>query len=48
MLLGVEDQYTAYCIDEACALILVHLKNKEEPKFHTEYTNFSDFYAKFD
>ena len=31
--LFIEDEYTAYCFDEACALIRIKLENGEEPIF---------------
>lgn len=54
VLLGIDDEYSAYCFDEACALIMTHLDNKEEPTFAQKnkpghkYTSFSDLYAKYD
>ena len=33
-LLGIDDEYTAYCLDEACALIISKIDNDEEPKFN--------------
>ena len=30
---GIDDEYTAYCLDEACALIISKIDNDEEPKF---------------
>ena len=32
-ILGIDDEYTAYCLDEACALIISKIDNDEEPKF---------------
>nr|DAL32593.1 MAG TPA_asm: hypothetical protein [Caudoviricetes sp.] len=43
-ILGIDDPYTAYCLDEACALIAAKLDNKEEIYFPKEYTSFSDMY----
>ena len=31
---GIDDEYTAYCLDEACALIISKIDNDEEPKFN--------------
>ena len=33
-ILGIDDEYTAYCLDEACALIISKIDNDEEPKFN--------------
>ena len=35
-ILGIDDEYTAYCLDEACALIISKIDNDEEPKFNKE------------
>lgn len=32
-LLGIDDEYTAYCLDEACCLISMKIQNKELPVF---------------
>ena len=32
-ILRIEDDYTAYCFDEACALIMSKIDNDEKPKF---------------
>ena len=31
-ILGIEDAYTAFCFDEACAYILKRIQDGEEPK----------------
>ena len=33
-ILGIDDEYTAYCLDEACALIVSKIDNDEKPKFN--------------
>ena len=33
-ILGIDDEYTAYCLDEACALIISKIDNDEEPNFN--------------
>ena len=43
-LLGITDTYTAYCLDEACALIKIRIDKGEEPKFTKKYSSFSDIY----
>lgn len=49
----IDDEYTAYCFNEACALILIRLQKGEKPRFQkerfkgrkdTHFTNFSDMY----
>lgn len=51
--LRIEDEYTAYCFDEACSVILAHLMNDENPTYEIEdlpkekpkhFTNMKDFY----
>ena len=32
-ILGIDDEYTAYCLDEACALIISKIDDDEKPKF---------------
>ena len=32
-ILGIDDEYTAYCLDEACALIISRIDDGEKPKF---------------
>jgi hypothetical protein len=43
-LMGVEDEYTAYCLDEACAHITARMDSGENPVFESHYTRFSDMY----
>lgn len=52
-ILSIEDEYTAFCFDEACAEIWAHLMNKEtaiyledrkENKEVKHYHSFHDFY----
>lgn len=35
-ILRIKDEYTAYCFDEACALIISRIDDGEEPKFNDE------------
>lgn len=51
--MGIKDEYTAFCFDEACTSILFRLRNKETPHYRQkateekevkEYSNFSSFY----
>lgn len=52
--MGIEDEYTAFCFNEACALIVSRLKNKEKPIVRFDennkkvYSKPSDYYKKFD
>lgn len=54
VILGVDEEYAAYCLDEACALIMGRLDNKEEPNFAKKdedahkYNSLSELYAKYD
>lgn len=53
-LLEIPDAYTAFCFDQACALIVSKLKDgetpivKEESEEGKNYARPSDFYKKFD
>ena len=45
-LLEIEDAYTAYCFDEACAYIAKKVIDEEkEPTFRATHTSFRDVYA---
>lgn len=43
-ILNIEDEYTAYCFDEACSFIMFKIDNKEEPKYETHYATPSEMY----
>ena len=49
-IMGIDDVYTAFCFDEACALIVTKLQDKEIPIIKEEsevnYTKPSDVYKK--
>lgn len=52
-LLEISDAYTAFCFDEACALIIKHLKDGEKPYVENmleqkNYQKPSDFYKQFE
>lgn len=40
----IQDEYTAYCFDEACAVIRIKLEDGAEPKFKVQYKSFKDIY----
>lgn len=44
----IEDDYTAYCFNEACAFILGELEAGKEIHFSTKYKSFSQLYAQYD
>lgn len=44
-LLGISDDYTAYCFDEACLLINLKLENKEKPHFPKRIENTPRHYS---
>lgn len=46
-LLDIEDAYTAYCLDEACALIVTKMQQGETPTFKKEYKSFRDIYKQY-
>lgn len=41
-LLGISDQYTAYCLNEACAIIAANMDNGEQPSFVVRYKSYSE------
>lgn len=50
--MGIEDGYTAFCFDEACAFIIKQIKEGKEPIMRVEQNNIvykrpSDLYAKY-
>lgn len=52
-LLEIPDAYTAFCFDEACALIIKRLQDGEEPyveqvAVQKNYQKPSDFYKQFE
>ena len=51
-LLDIDDKYTAYCFDEACAYIISRLKAGEKPQAQIAeaktYSRPSDFYRQFE
>ena len=47
-LLFIEDEYTAFCLNQACAYIRCKIEEKEEPIFETKYNSFSQMYAQYD
>ena len=55
-LMGIDDAYTAFCFDEACAVIIKRIQDGEEPKFtkgkrvdgyNKQYSRPSDLYKKY-
>lgn len=52
--MGIEDEYTAFCFNEACAFIVSKLKEGLKPIVRFDdnnkkiYSKPSDFYKKFD
>lgn len=44
---AIDDEYTAYCLDEACALMVKYIEDGQEPQFHQKYTSFSDLYKQY-
>lgn len=43
-LLGIDDPYTAFCFDEACAYIVAQIKDGKEPIFKRKYKSMSEMY----
>ena len=52
-MIGIEDSYTAFCFDEACAFIISKIEKGEEPIFrktseeNVSYSRPSEVYSKF-
>ena len=46
-LMSIEDEYTAYCLNEVCTFILGELEAGKEIQFKHEYTSFSQLYAQY-
>lgn len=53
-LMGIEDAYTAFCFNEACAFIIKQIKDGKEPVVSinntggSEYKRPSDLYKKYE
>lgn len=45
-ILRIEDPYTAYCFDEACAVIASKMDEGEKPNFVVHYRSASELYSK--
>lgn len=45
-LMATTDEYTAFCLDEACAYILAQVEQDKKPMFKREYKSFSDLYKR--
>lgn len=43
--LHIEDEYAAFCFDEACNYIIYKMKDGEAPVYETKVKSMSDFYA---
>jgi hypothetical protein len=43
-ILSIEEEYTKYCFDEACAYIIAMMEKGETPVFVKEHKSFSDLY----
>lgn len=43
-IVSLEDEYTSYCFDEACAFIISKMNDGEVPRFKVKTENFSDIY----
>nr|DAP78571.1 MAG TPA: hypothetical protein [Caudoviricetes sp.] len=44
--MGIDDEYTAFCFDEACNYILNRIRDGETPVYEVETNSMSDFYAR--
>lgn len=51
-ILGIKNEYTAYCLNEASLVLINAIENNEEIYFNQKlskkhYSSFSDFYSQF-
>lgn len=46
-ILCVEDEYTSYCLNEACAFIIRKIQNGESPSFVKHYSSFKELYSQY-
>lgn len=46
-IMAIDDPYTAYCLDSACAYIISKIEQGEEPQFRKEYKSFKDMYKRY-
>lgn len=47
-LLGIEDEYTGYCLNEACTYIQARMDSGENPQFRAKYKSFADLYRHYE
>lgn len=47
-LLGIEDEYTGYCLNETCAYIQARMDSGESPQFRAKYKSFADLYRHYE
>ena len=43
-IIGVTEEYDAYCLDEAVAYIILKMEQGEQPRYKKEFTSAKDFY----
>jgi hypothetical protein len=43
-ILGVTEEYDAYCLDEAVAYIILKMEQGEQPRYETKFTSAADYY----
>lgn len=54
-ILGIDNDYTAFCFDEACAYIICQMNNDKTPDYNywkkeekqQNFSSFKDFYKQF-
>jgi hypothetical protein len=46
-MLGISNDYEAYCLDEACAVITQNLKDGKQIVYRNHYSKPSDLYKKY-
>ena len=46
-LFNIQDAYTAFCFDEACAYVIAKIEEGETPTFREKYKSFTDLYKQY-
>lgn len=46
--IGIPEEYAAFCFDEACAYISSRIDDGEEPIFRKKYKSFADMYKRIE
>jgi len=47
-IVNIQDEYEAFCFNEACALIKANIEEEKQPKFRKKYGSFKSMYRSFE